>query len=117
MNTKKVGDTGECIAIKFLTNAGMKVIERNFHSRNGEIDIIGYHDNYLVFIEVKYRRNDNKGNSAEAVDFRKQKKICKLADYYRYIHKIEVETPIRYDVVAIDGEKVKWIKDAFPHVN
>lgn len=61
--------------------------ERNFRrGRNGEIDIIGRDGKYLVFVEVKYRSGDEKGNAAEAVTTAKQRTICRVADYYRYLH-------------------------------
>ena len=56
------------------------------------------------------------GSAAEAVGFAKQKKICRVSDYYRMIHQCREDTPIRFDVVAIDAEKITWIKNAFYYV-
>ena len=106
----------EQLAATYLEDRGMKIVERNFRNRQGEIDIIGYHGEYLVFVEVKYRSNNSKGNALEAVDYRKQRQICKVADYYRYLHRLGMNTMVRYDVVAIQGEEVMWIPNAFPHV-
>ena len=94
----------------------MIIKERNYRNRQGEIDIIGYHEGYLVFAEVKYRSGKEKGYAVEAVDYRKQKQICKVADYYRYIHKLGDNTAVRYDVVAVQEAKVEWLKNAFPHI-
>lgn len=116
MNKRQTGADKEEVAAAFLEERGMRITERNFRSRQGEIDIIGYHDNYLVFVEVKYRRDVSKGTALEAVDYRKQKQICKVADYYRFLHKIHMNMMIRYDVVAIQGTDIQWVQNAFPHI-
>ena len=116
MNKRKVGAGKEQIAAAYLEEQGMKITERNFRSRQGEIDIIGYHGKYLVFVEVKYRRDNSKGSALEAVTYQKQRQICKVADYYRYLHKLGGNAMIRYDVVAIQGEEIVWIPNAFPHI-
>lgn len=117
MNTRQKGTDWEQYAAEYLTGQGMRIVERNFRcGRNGEIDMIGYHRGYLVFVEVKYRRSRSKGAAAEAVDFRKQKRICKTADYYRYLHHMGENRAVRYDVLAIQGEEIFWIQNAFPHI-
>lgn len=116
MNKRKTGTDKEQIAAAYLEEHGMKIKERNFRNRQGEIDIIGYHNGYLVFVEVKYRSNGSKGSALEAVDYRKQRQICKVADYYRYLHKLGMNSMIRYDVVAIQGDEIQWISNAFPHI-
>ena len=100
MNTRQIGADKEEEAARYLEAGGMKILERNFRNRSGEIDIIGRHEGYLVFVEVKYRG----------------RQICKVADYYRMIHKLGEQTPIRYDVVAVTREEITWIKNAFYHV-
>lgn len=117
MNKRKVGADYEAIASEFLIQNGMKIIEYNFQNRKGEIDLIGQHDGYLVFVEVKYRQNERKGNPVEAVTYGKQKNICRVADYYRYLHKIDEYTAFRYDVVAICGEEITWYQNAFDHIH
>ena len=83
MNKRQTGSEWEQKAADYLAHNGMCIRERNFRNRQGEIDIIGTHDGYLVFAEVKYRSSPSMGHAAEAVDFRKQKQICRVADYYR----------------------------------
>lgn len=90
--------------------------EQNFRCRQGEIDLIGYDGEYLVFFEVKYRSGNSKGSAGEAVGFMKQKKICRVADYYRMLHHCAEDTPIRFDVVAVEEGRVEWIKNAFDYV-
>lgn len=116
MNTRKKGTDKEQLAADFLSAQGMRIVERNFRGRQGEIDIIGYHKRYLVFVEVKYRSTQDKGSALDAVNARKQHQICKVADYYRYLHRLGDNTMVRYDVIAIQGEKIQWIQNAFPHI-
>lgn len=111
-----MGTAWEQKAAEYLEARGMKIKERNFRNRQGEIDIIGYHDGYLVFVEVKYRSGSGKGYAAEAVDYRKQRQICKVADYYRYLHRLGENTAVRYDVIAVQGEEIEWLQNAFPHI-
>ena len=116
MNTRKTGAQWEAAAADYLQAQGMRIVEQNFRSRQGEIDIIGYHQGYLVFVEVKYRSTAAKGYAAAAVGLHKQRQICKVADYYRYRHKVGSNAGVRYDVVAIQGGEIQWIKNAFPHI-
>ena len=116
MNTRKKGNEQEQLAAEYLEERGVRIMERNFRCRQGEIDIIGFHQGYLVFVEVKYRQGTAKGWALEAVNASKQRRICRVADYYRYTHKVPLKTAVRYDVVAIQGEKVEWIRNAFRHM-
>ncbi len=116
MNTRQIGAEKEELVANYLLHNGMEILERNFRNRQGEIDIIGRHEGYLVFVEVKYRRSNRQGNPAEAVDFRKQRQICKVADYYRMIHGLGEQTMVRYDVIAVMQEEITWIKNAFYHI-
>ena len=116
MNKREVGTQYEIRACEYMQKQGFRVLMRNFRCRQGEIDIIGEHEGYLVFVEVKYRSAATSGDAAEAVTPSKQK-ICRTADYYRYTHGISENSPIRYDVVAIQGEKeIRWYQNAFCHV-
>lgn len=116
MNRRQIGAEKEQLAADYLTAQGVRIVERNFRSRKGEIDLVGYHGKYLVFVEVKYRSSKKNGTAKEAVDHRKQQKICQVADYYRYLHRLGEDCFIRYDVVAIQGEEIVWIQNAFPHI-
>lgn len=116
MNKRETGAAFEQRAVEFLQQKEVRILERNFRCRQGEVDIIGKHKDYVVFFEVKYRKDNQKGSPQEAVSFSKQKKICKVADYYRMIHKMGEFTAIRYDVIAICGEELTWIQNAFSHM-
>lgn len=115
MNKRKVGTDKEAEAAAYLEKQGIVILERNFRCGKGEIDLIGKEQEYLVFFEVKYRKNADQGHPEEAVGYAKQKKICKVADYYRYVHRLPLQTAIRYDVIAIEGDQIRWVKNAFPH--
>ena len=102
------------MAGQFLEQQGYRVLEYNFFSRSGEIDIVAKDGKYLVFVEVKYRSNKESGYASAAVDYRKQKRISQAAQFFllRYGYG---EPPCRFDVVAIDGEQIQWIKNAFDY--
>jgi putative endonuclease len=115
MNTRSTGSAWEKQASEYLEAHGMRIRERNYRNRHGEVDLIGTHEGYLVFVEVKYRSGASKGYAAEAVDYRKQCRICKVADYYRFVHRLGDAVSVRYDVVAVQENHIEWIKNAFPH--
>lgn len=116
MNTREKGAQKEEQVCARLLSEGVRIVERNFRCRQGEIDIIGYDGEYLVFFEVKYRSSQKSGSAAEAVGTAKQRRICRVADYYRVLHHCSESTPIRFDVAAVDGDRFSWIKNAFYYV-
>ena len=117
MNKRKVGTDKEILAAAFLEKQGVTILERNYRNRSGEIDLVGREGEYLVFFEVKYRRDADMGHPEEAVGYAKQRQICRVADYYRCVKRLPSQTAVRYDVVAIEDEQVRWVKNAFPHHN
>lgn len=115
-NNRALGTIKEELAAAYLRLKGFRIIERNFRSREGEIDIIGYDEDYLVFVEVKYRADFEKGGALAAVDYRKQRKICRVAGFYLFLHKMSNNTKVRFDVLAIQGDDIIWLKNAFPYI-
>lgn len=115
MNQRKVGNEQEELAAAYLLQQGFHIVERNFRVRQGEIDIIGYDQEVLVFVEVKYRKSSCSGLPEEAVDYRKQRQICKVALFYLNAKKLGVDRACRYDVVAVFGDEIRWYKNAFEH--
>ena len=111
-NKRKVGNDYEKIAGEYLERQGYQIIEYNFHSRTGEIDIVAKHGEYLVFVEVKYREHDKKGHPFEAVSFLKQRTISQCAFYYLQKNHLQ-DVPVRFDVVGILGEDIEVIQNAF----
>lgn len=112
-NKRETGTRKEELAAEFLARRGVRILERNFRCRQGEIDLIGRDGRYLVFFEVKYRRNERKGVPAEAVGYAKQQKIRYTAQYYLYSRRYREDTPCRFDVVSILGDQISWLRDAF----
>lgn len=112
-NKRKVGARYEDLAADYLTKQGYEIVERNYRDRQGEIDIIAREGRYLVFVEVKYRRDTKSGYPEEAVYGQKQQRIRHTASYYLYRHGHGEETPCRFDVVSIAGEEISLIRDAF----
>lgn len=105
------GAWGEDFACAYLEQQGLQLINRNYHSRYGEIDLIMQHQQILIFVEVRYRRSASHGSSAESVNIRKQQKIILTAQ--EYLQTLS-EIPIcRFDVLAITGTTMEWIQDAF----
>ena len=112
-NKRKTGREKEELAEEYLRQQGYEILDMNFYGRFGEIDIIARDGETLVFAEVKYRKSERFGNSLEAVDTRKQKKICQTALYYLARHHIADSVPCRFDVTGITGEDITHIKNAF----
>ncbi len=112
-NNRKLGSLKEQQAKKYLEALGYEILEENFYTKGGEIDLIGREGEYLVFIEVKYRLNEKSGHPLEAVASQKQNRIIHTARYYMYKNHISEDTPCRFDVVAILGKEITLIKDAF----
>lgn len=115
MNKREVGTVYEEIASKELEKNGYRIIEKNYYTRGGEIDIIAGDEEYLCFVEVKYRTDDSDGDPLEAIDDRKIKRICKTARFYLIKNEYPETTPVRFDVVAILGEEIRIIKNAFDY--
>ena len=113
MNKREIGSGYEEMAAAYLIEQGYTILERNFRERYGEIDIIARDGEYLVFVEVKYRKNEKNGDPAEAVGAYKQQRIRRTAQYYLYKKRMGTETPCRFDVVAILGREIRLIRDAF----
>jgi len=100
-------------ALAFLKQQGLLLICQNFYCRFGEIDLIMSDQDTLVFIEVRYRKNQDFGGAEASITHQKQQKIIKTAKHY--LSQLSTEPYCRFDVVAIN-EKSKqplWIQDAF----
>lgn len=97
-----------------MRKKGYQILEQNFRCRQGEIDIIAEDQGCLVFVEVKYRRDDSCGHPAEAVDRRKQQKLYHTARYYLYRKGYGEDMACRFDVIAVYGDgRVIQIEQAF----
>ncbi len=112
--TKMRGDAGEAIAAEYLKGSGYEIIDRNFRTELGEIDIIAAGEGYLIFVEVKTRLNENHGYGAEAVNFRKRRKINEVASQYLKKYRLYNQA-VRFDIIEVytEDKRVEHIKDAF----
>lgn len=117
MNKRMIGAMYEQRAAAYLKERGFQVLELNFTCRQGEVDVIGIHQGCLVFVEVKYRRDSKTGYPEEAVGLKKQIKLCRTSDYFRLTHPGLAGMQIRYDVVAVCRESLKWYQNAFDYVS
>jgi len=113
LNKRKIGSNYEDVAVIYLEEQGYTVLERNFRCRIGEIDIVARDGRYLVFIEVKYRRDDRKGTALEAVNVHKQSTIRKVAGYYLWQHHFPADIPCRFDVLGMTEGNIELIQGAF----
>ncbi len=99
-----LGKFGEVLACKYLERKGYKIIERNYHAKSGEIDIVATINDILVFIEVKTRTNFTFGAPEEAIDYYKQQKLIKTVEYYLLKHRC-FDQSYRIDYIAIEIDK------------
>ena len=113
---QKFGEKGESLAAWFLKKNGYKIIEQNYRTQLGEIDIIAKEKKTIVFVEVKSRRSTRFGNPKWAVTPQKQRKISMVALYYLKTTK-QTDAKARFDVVAItanrDQPQIEIVKNAF----
>lgn len=116
-NKRQVGDAAEKAAEKFLEQHGYKLVCRNFLCRYGEIDLIMLSpDEEIVFIEVRYRKNQQFGGALESVTPSKQQKIKKTALHYLQQNK-QYDQDCRFDVIAMAAHTkqpvIEWLDNAF----
>jgi len=110
-----LGQEGEERAAQFLIQKGYRILERNYRTRSGEIDLIALHKDEVVFVEVKTRTSDSFGAPELAVNSRKQRSMIKAALGYIKYKKIH-QVPCRFDVITVSasaGQTVEHIQNAF----
>jgi putative endonuclease len=116
VTTKAVGEDGESRALAHLLGQGLTLVQRNYrvaagpHARGGEIDlIVRERDGTLVFVEVKSRQSARFGGAAASVA--KQRRVVFAARCY--LRAFASPPACRFDVVAIEGERIEWLRGAF----
>ena len=113
--SREKGIFGEYTAQSYLQSKGFKIVNRNYISRYGEIDIIASKDDCLVFVEVKFRKRKSLVSGMESVDIRKQNKITKTA--LVYLSEINENLNARFDVIEITAkEGEKYDVDSIIHI-
>ena len=122
------GQYAENIALKHLEAQGLKIIQRNFSCKMGEIDLIMNDAAFLIFIEVRYRKKTQFGHPLETITYTKQQKIIKTIQYFLMKYPNYQQYPCRIDAVAIYSDtvnknnraenitaedlKIEWVKNA-----
>jgi len=116
--TKAIGDAAEARALAWLQARGLVLLERNYRvargagARGGEVDLIlRDRDGTLVFVEVRARASAAFGGAGASVSATKQQRIVFAAQHY-LLH-FAAPPPCRFDVVALDGERIEWLPAAF----
>jgi putative endonuclease len=116
--TKQRGDAGEARALAHLLGQGLTLVQRNYRvahgpgARGGEIDLIlRERDGTLVFVEVRARQGQAHGGAAASVGAAKQRSLVFAAQHF--LRSLRALPPCRFDVVAIDGERIEWLRAAF----
>ena len=103
------GRQAEDRALDYLQQQGLSLVVRNYACRFGEIDLVMRERQCLVFVEVRLRRSAHFGGAAASVDHAKQHRLWRTAEHYLMRH---AQRPAcRFDLVAIDGEVLRWIRD------
>lgn len=114
MSSRDTGEAAERLALDFLQGKGLKLIEANYRSRFGEIDLILRDGEVLVFAEVRMRKNNDFGGARASINVAKQAKLIKTAS--QYLTQFTRPPPCRFDAVllgAAEGGTIEWIQNAF----
>jgi len=112
------GERGELQALAHLQSQGMQLVQRNYRVARGpgapagEVDLVMRdRDGTLVFVEVRVRAASAQGGAAASVGAAKQRRLIHAA--HHYLLRLRAPPPCRFDVVAIDGDRLEWIRAAF----
>ncbi len=117
MNKRQKGSIYESRVCDLLSDRGYKIIERNFISRYGEIDIIALREGFICFVEVKYRKNADRGMPEEAISTSKIRKICRTSTFFLCSHRQYSKMQIRFDVATVLGDEISYYENAFDFLN
>jgi putative endonuclease len=118
-SSTQIGQRYEAFANSYLQKKGLKLLDQNYHSRFGEIDLIMFDQQVLCFIEVKFRKSNAFGGAASAIPAAKQQKIIKTAQCYIAATPAIAQKPMRFDALIIQLESslsalnIEWIQNAF----
>ena len=116
MNNKQTGEDGEKRATDYLLSKGFAIIERNWRTKGGEIDIIAYKNDTIVFVEVKTLPNGTIDMIQRELNYQKRQRIIKTSKRFLLNHRQYSNNYVRYDVIVIDMpglEPVYHIENAF----
>ncbi len=116
----QTGKRAEDMALAFLKSQGLSLRSRNYAFKGGELDLIMEDRDTLIFIEVRFRKNNHYGSPEETVDFRKQQRLNRAAAHFLQNHNLTDKQPCRFDIITIQPDanrdtehSVNWIRNAF----
>lgn len=114
-NHRLIGNDYEKLALQHCQKAGLKPVKRNYHCRQGELDLVMTEGNTLAIIEVRYRQKRDYGSALESVTLHKQKKIVAATKHFLNQYPQYQSMMIRFDVIAIEksASQIHWVKNAF----
>ena len=113
-NKRQIGTCYEKMAATYLRQKGLEIVVCNYRCRFGEIDIIAKEKDVIVFFEIKYRKDADKGLPLEAVTKKKQRIISRCAAAYLG-HTRCTDCAVRFDVIGLLGEEIVWLRNAFEY--
>lgn len=105
-----IGQCGEEAALRYLQQKGLVLIDRNVRCKGGELDLVMRDGANLVFVEVRKRASVRHGGASASVTPAKQRRLVHAAQVY--LQRYPSPPPCRFDVVAIDGDTLSWLKNA-----
>ncbi|MCM8814494.1 MAG: YraN family protein [Candidatus Omnitrophica bacterium] len=112
-SAKEKGSEGEEIAVRFLKANGYRILDRNYRTKYGEIDIVAQKKKCIVFVEVKTRLSNEFGSPAEAVDERKLFRIASVANQYIQKERLD-DFSFRFEVVSVTKQNNSWHCEIIP---
>jgi putative endonuclease len=111
------GDATEAAALDFLQQHGLRLLARNARARGGELDLVMFDGEALVFVEVRYRAGNGFGGGAASVDHGKRRRLVRAAQAFLLRHPQHADAPCRFDVIDASGDpqapRMDWLRDAF----
>lgn len=113
MDRRQIGMDAEQRAAEFLTTAGLRILERNYRCRLGELDIVARQDAVLIVAEVRCRSRSDYGGAAASVTPAKQRRIILATRHLLMRHPSLAQLAIRFDVLAISADHINWLRGAF----
>jgi len=114
---RMTGAKKEEAAANYLIKQGYEILERNYHCRFAELDIVAREGEYLCFVEVKYRNSSRYEAPEGVISFKKMQKVCQGASFFMRENRILPDTPIRFDVVMMIDDEITLIRNAFDYIS
>ena len=110
--SRALGALAEARAAELLQRKGYRVVDRNWTCRGGELDLVCFDGSTLVFVEVRARADARHGTALESVVDLKRRRLIRAAGIYLHVKKRQ-DCACRFDVVAVTGDTVEHVEDAF----